>query len=208
MWGLAPTTAGGLDVLEVGWRSVVSPLSVFEELATSNRSAFFGWWYALGYAALYSGTAALLAGRGFVPTTKPLLPIPERDFYAWQTLFTIPAGVGATGLGCLAAYGIAQLFGSEAGLSELWGPFAVAMVVPTFLTMWVVETVGPFVARRGSTTDPYPERFNLGRIVLGATWSVILAVVAVTATGLGVFPSILAGVLGAAIVGGMFAILR
>lgn len=206
LWWSAPATSG-LGVVEMAWRAVVSPLPAFQELASSDQAAAFGWWFALGYAALYSGTAALLAGSGFIPATPPTVPIPERSYYAWQTLFTLPVGVGATGLGCLVAWGLVGLFGSDVGLVELWGPFAVALIVPTFITMWVPETVGPFLAARGATTDPFPVRFNLVRILAGSVWSVALCVVAVVAAGPALWSSLVAGIVGAAISGGIMATL-
>lgn len=208
MWWLAPMTADGLGVAEMAWRAVIDPYHAFERLAASAESASFGWWFALGCAALYSGTAALLAGRGFIPDRTPLLPIPAKDYYAWQTLFTLPAGITFTGLGCVAAFGVAHMLGSDVALGALWGPFAVAIVVPTTICMWLPETVCPFFAGAGATTAPFPKRFNLGRIILGSVWAALLGIVALAATGAGVVVSILGGIVGAVVVGGMPVVLR
>jgi hypothetical protein len=82
------------------------------------------------------------------------------------------------------------------------------MVVPTAICMWLPETVGQFFAGVGATTDPYPKRFNQGRIILGSVWAALLAIVALAATGAGAVVSILGGLVGAVVVGGMMIVLR
>lgn len=141
-----------------------------------------------------------------MPKTPAVLPVPMRSYYAWQALFTFPVGVGATGLGLLVAWGIARVFGSDTGLDALWGLFGIALVVPTFVTMWVPETAGLFVAARGATITPFPDRFDLGRIVVGSVWSGVLAVVAVLATGVALPVSLVAGLAGAALAGAVMAL--
>ena len=184
--------------------TVTRPECIFTRLADSDRNAGYGWLTTLGYGSLYSLTALQLAARKWEIRTPAILPIPEDRYYWYQAGFTVPVGVAGVGANALTCYGLSRAWGSDVTLAELWGPVSLAAAVPTFVTMWIPETLILPIFPQDSL---WPKEVDLGRIAVGAAWSVALNVVAVKAAArLNWWQSACVGVAGGAVMGGLMAV--
>lgn len=198
LWLLAPTVGGRHLGIWIG-RMLFDPHAA---AAAVSRDPVAGWWVAISYSLAYAGTAGLLAGRGFRPVLEPLLRIPEDRYYAWQTLFTVPVGAGAMVLGWGTLALLSRVFGWDGDIWSLWAPFALAMVAPTAVTMWVPETLGAPFAPPGDRMALWPEAVDAWRQLLGFVWCVVVAIVAVDAvTALAWWQSAIVGFAGSAVTG-------
>jgi hypothetical protein len=198
------STTKDIGLLKIAIGSIVSPYSTFKQLSTSGKSSKIGWEFTVGYSTLYTGTAVLLAVRDWEPVVEPTLPISRENYYWYQSAFTIPVGIAGVGINTLTAYGLSHAFGSDVTIGELWGPISVASIVPTFITMWIPETLIMPWREPGNTL---PEKVDVARIALGSLWSVGLNIVAIKATtNLNWWKSSLIGVISASIMGTLMAV--
>lgn len=197
-------TTKDLGVFSITSGSIFSPYSTFKQLSVSEKSSHSGWLFTTGYSTLYSVTALILAARGWEPVVDPTLPIPKKDYYWYQAGFTIPVGVAGVGLNSLTAYGLSHAFGSDVTMAELWGPISVASVVPTFITMWVPETL---IIPWREPSNTLPAQIDITRIIVGGVWSTALNIVAIkAATDLKWWQSSLIGVTSASVMATLMAV--
>ena len=198
------STSKDIGIFSIASGSIFAPYSTFKQLSASEKSSHYGWLFTTGYSTLYSVTALILAARGWEPVVEPTLPIPQKDYYWYQAGFTIPVGVAGVGLNSLTVYGLSHAFGSDVTMAELWGPISVASVVPTFITMWIPETLIIPWREPGNTL---PAEIDITRIIVGGVWSTVLNVVAVKAsTDLAWRKSTLIGVTSASVMATLMAV--
>jgi len=156
-----------------------NPAGLFADMYDSPRSVRFGWIFSLGFAMLYSFTALHLYLQGWTPKVSPSINLPFDNYYLYQTFFTIPVAMSALFLGTILAYWFSHILGSDSSLKGFWGPICVAAVIPSFFTMWLIETLYyPF-----TTPDQLPpEPYDLMRVIIGSSWTLVLTIIAIQRT--------------------------
>lgn len=90
---------------------------------------------------LYTATVFIGYLHGFGAVWEPWLPIPARDYYFWETFFTIPAFIviAATAAAGTQLAGLA--LGGRGTFGDTFCVLALSVVLPTLLLMWVPETI-------------------------------------------------------------------
>jgi len=105
--------------------------------------SFFGYgigaWLLMGL--MYTVTVLIGYLNGFGAVVKPWIPIPAEDYYFWQTFFVIPVFfvvfVVAAGVMQL----LARLMGGTGMFEDTFAVVALGSILPTFLFMWLPETL-------------------------------------------------------------------
>lgn len=88
-------------------------------------------------------TVSVLAGylHGFGAVMKPWLPIPARDYYLWETIFTIPAFFVILATAGAVTQLVARALGGRGTFEDTFCVLSLGIFLPTFLLMWVPETM-------------------------------------------------------------------
>ncbi|WP_448003066.1 YIP1 family protein [Agromyces bauzanensis] len=164
--------------------TIVHPRATFRRLVEGGRLDLAS--AAVGvYGVLYTGTAAVLAVRKRRPVVRPVLPIDEKRYYAWQTLFTIPV----VAVSWIALSGVAwatlRATGHRARLRDCATVLGFASSVPWIVGMWVPETTvaAAFPEYWGAPEGSPPVvRWFASSYLYGVTaWVIGLSVVALRA---------------------------
>lgn len=129
-WGLGRALLG----------SITRPRTTFARLARERRLDL-ALELTLVYGLLYAGTAAVLARNHRKPVVRPVVPIPEHRYYAWQTLFTLPVVTAGWGILSTASWMTLRTAGREVDLRTCAVVLAFGAQVPWAVGMWVPETV-------------------------------------------------------------------
>ncbi len=201
----SPDAQTALPVLEYLTGSIFRPLATFRRLSATPIAAALGWGITIAYGIMYAQTALLLGLRGIRPVyPHPLMPVPDEKFYLVQAGHTVPSSLVFIGAGYGVAYGMTRLLGAHPDAGALWAAYGSAMVLPTFVTMWVPETVWACTVK-DSRSRIMPEALDVARQIVGAVWAAALVAVAVQAVGdIAWWQSALTGVLGAGVTGVLF----
>lgn len=72
------------------WGTLVRPGKTFEKILTEPKHIVYGSAAILFVGVLYSIVSFVGYLNGFGPCSQPFLPIPFREYYFYQTFFTIP----------------------------------------------------------------------------------------------------------------------
>jgi hypothetical protein len=158
------------------FRAIFRPVVAIEKFKKEPQKLEISLWLLLFFSLLYSVTALLLYRRGVEPAFDPWMPIASDRYYLYQTFWTIPWGLST---GILMA-GIAHVM-AVLGLEEKVGTFedalafiSIAWVVPSFVLMWVPETLFALFFKQ----IPWPDWVEIMRLaVLAPVWQVALTVV-------------------------------
>jgi len=121
-------------------KSIYKPMSTFRAISYHRKARAWGWYTTLGFAILYSITALILWLRGWVPFAPPTLPLSLEKYYLYQTFFTIPVGVIGVGASYFITLGLLRLFKVDRREQNLWVTISIASCLPSFFTMWGLET--------------------------------------------------------------------
>ena len=168
----------GYGELAVG--VLVAPARTFGRAGAAANAAALGWGITLGYGVMYAQTALILGLKNVKPFyPHPLNPTPDDKFYLVQAGHTVPSSLAFMGAGYGAALGLIELFGGSADPAALWAGYSAAVIMPTFVTMWIPETTIALTMRNPQEVG-WPEWVDLGRQIAGTAWSVALSAVAVT----------------------------
>ncbi|NBC28962.1 MAG: hypothetical protein GVY29_03095 [Spirochaetes bacterium] len=163
--------------------ALVTPARSFAKLDGAANAAALGWGITIGYGVMYAQTALILGLKNVKPFhPHPLNPTPDDKFYLVQAGHTVPSSLVFMGAGYGTAYGLVRLFGGDADPAALWAAFSAAVIMPTFVTMWIPETTMALVLKNPQEMG-WPQCFDVGRQVVGAAWSVALSAVAVAVVG-------------------------
>lgn len=157
-------------------KSIIKPLSAYEEISYHSKARTWGWYTTLGFALLYSITAFVLWLRGWVPFAPPTLPLDFDNYYLYQTFFTIPVGVIGVGASYFISLGFLKLFKIDRRNQNLWAPISIASCLPSFFTMWGLETYIAIFVKANNWNYPV---FDITRIAVGSVWTMILTIIAV-----------------------------
>lgn len=79
--------------------------------------------------------------HGFGAVMDPWLPIPARDYYLWETFFTIPAFFLILATAAAITQLVARAFRGQGSFTSTFCVLSLGIALPTFLLMWVPETL-------------------------------------------------------------------
>ena len=177
--GVAGFTGARMGIGELAFGSLVAPGRTFKKLRGATNGAALGWGMTIGYGVMYAQTALVLGLKNVEPFhPHPLNPTPDEKFYLVQAGHTVPSSAAFMGAGYGAAYGLVRLFGAEVDPGTLWAAYSTAVIMPTFVTMWIPETTAALALRNPQNLG-WPQWVDIGRQVAGVAWSIALSAVAV-----------------------------
>ncbi len=159
---------------------IVNPRQASEEIAIDRSGIWAGFWWVITFLFCYSVTVLIYYLLGHVPVSKPFLIIPLEKWYLVQTFTTLPIGLA----GFLSYSGIAYLlckaWQGKGNFDQTFASQAFTLFVPTFIFMWVPETLlAPVLIARGVTTIPWPDWVeNLRVFVFPFIWIFIISAIA------------------------------
>lgn len=185
-------------------KSIYKPLKTYEEISYHKKATAWGWYTTLGFAFLYSLTAFILWLNGWVPFAPPTLPLSLESYYLYQTFFTIPVGVVGVGASYFIVLGLLRLFKVNRGEQNLWGTISIASCLPSFFTMWGLETYIAFFVSANNWNYP---QFDIIRIIVGSVWTMVLTIIAVQSIkDAKWWKSIIIGILASGVMGTIMAV--
>src|SRR5512139_127661 len=71
----------------------------------------------------------------------PALPIPARDYYFWETFFTIPVFFIVLATAAAITQLVSRALRGEGTFEDTFCVLSLGVLLPTFLLMWVPETL-------------------------------------------------------------------
>jgi len=159
-----------MNYLKLLGESILSPGKTFEKLASSKNSIIYGWLTVIIFAFLYTLTVYSFHMKKLVPLLDYFLPVKRHQYYYYQSFITFPVTI----IGVMINYQIIKSFMKRYLLSynykKLWGPVAIASVLPAFFILWFVETI--LIV----TLDWNHFTFDIIRITFGILWTIFLTV--------------------------------
>lgn len=199
---LSNDSVSKMKMSEVFIGSIFTPKNTFNKLSNAVNNVTIGWAYTLGFSTMYSITAVLLAVNDWEPNPDfpPFLPISTKDYYLYQSMFTIPVGIVGVGINTYSAYGLLHLFGANVKAQELWGPISVASTVPYFFFTWLPETF--YHPWQEPGTVLFSSQVEVSRQIIAGLWCAGLNTVAIkTGTKLPWWKSSIIGLVSTAAMG-------
>lgn len=167
-----------VKIFSYAWRWIVRPEAAALEQHYEKKGLQIGLWAVVFFALLYSVAALMLWWRGFVPAFNPIIPVPAKSYYFFQTFITIPWAIVTWLIAGVLVYAWNYLFNRKVRFAEILGPFAYASVVPWFFfTLLPGLVIAPIVGSWG--WPPWSDWIETLRQILPAVWMVILFFIAV-----------------------------
>jgi hypothetical protein len=154
--------------------AIVNPGKTFNALKSNFDRLSISLWILFFFSLMYAVTSLILYSVKIEPAIEPWLPVSKDRYYLYQTFWTIPWGLATAILMAGVAHIIAVL-GRKASVvfkfEEALAVNAIAWIVPSFVLMWLPETlIVPFY--RGV---PWPTWFEILRLsVLAPIWQIVL----------------------------------
>lgn len=180
-------------------QSIYRPYTALKILSNNKKSRKYAWITILGFSFLYSLTALILYLNGWTPIVESPLPINPNIYYLVQTFYTVPVGVVGVLLSYFTAKGILKIFGIKVLQQDLLGPIAFASCIPSFFTMWLVETIVAVFIKQEAWTYM---TFDLIRIFGGMIWTILLTIIAVKVINeTKWYHAVITGVIGSCVMG-------
>lgn len=129
---------------------------------------------------LYTFTVWIGYMNGFGAALPPALNIPAEEYYFWEIFFAMPVFILAVILYAGTARLVAAAFGGKGSFEVHFAVLAVAVLIPSLLTMWLPETLlfaffpesQKLIARGEPVFHP---AFDIPRQVIGGLWPLALA---------------------------------
>ena len=114
--------------------------------------------------------------NGFGAIAQPWLPIPAQDHYLWETFFTIPAFFLILVTQAAGTQLVARLLRGVGTFEDTFAVLSLGIVLPTFLLMWVPETLvlvlAPQLRAEALGGFPFmPEWLNTVRQIAVPLWA-------------------------------------
>lgn len=146
--------------------------------------------------------------HGFGAVMQPWLPIPAADYYLWETFFTVPAFFLILGTAGAATQWTARALRGRGTFNDTFSVLSLGIVFPTFLLMWVPETLMLVVvpglrAEQLGGFSFMPDWLNIARQIAVPVWTLVAwgrampvvhsfgALPAAVAVGVGLVPAAL-----------------
>jgi hypothetical protein len=133
-----------VDAMRYWLRATVRPRRALVELKDHPRKVAVALWVNVVFALLYAGTALIYYAIGRPPAVTPWVPLPEEQYYLYQTFWTLPWAL----VTWIAFSGVAHLLAvagrGDAGRGAYADALVVgglAWVVPNLFLMWLPETL-------------------------------------------------------------------
>jgi hypothetical protein len=165
------------EAFQLWFEAIAKPNKVFGRLKSSSDKLSISLWILFLFSLMYSFTALILYYVQVLPAIDPWLPIAKERYYLFQTLWTIPWGLATGIMMAGVAYVMASVGRREdrvMGFENAMAVNAIAWIVPSFVFMWLPETlIVPFC--RGV---PWPSWFEILRLsVLAPVWQIVLTAI-------------------------------
>lgn len=161
--------------------SIFKPRQIFNQFAADKEKLSISLWILTIFALLYSITSILLFRAGILPAFDPWMPIPDEQYYLYQTFWTIPWGL-ATGMMLAGSAHVIGVLGREDKAYTFEGALSVvtiAWVIPSFVLMWLPETVISLFF----DGVPWPDCVEITRLaILAPIWQVVLTTIGIRQT--------------------------
>jgi hypothetical protein len=124
---------------------------------------------------MYAFTACLLHLAGVLPAIEPWIPVAKEEYYLYQAFWTVPWGIATAILMAGTAHVMATIgrgSRASAGFEDALLVNVLAWVVPSFVLMWLPETLVVTIVGR----TPWPPWIEVLRLaVLAPLWQIMLA---------------------------------
>ena len=159
---------------------------------TRQISAFFNDKHKVGYAVLalfilgllYTFTIVVGYLNGFGAAHSPWLAIPPEDYYLWESFFALPVYFVSVILFAGTARLLSMLFRGTGSFEHIFAIYAIALVFPTVITMWIPETtlIVFFPDQRLMPLGGFavmPMWLDTLRQLVGGLWPVVIAVIGI-----------------------------
>lgn len=162
-----------MDYLKVLFRSFFSPSKTFKKLANSNNNIQYGWLTVIIFALLYTLTVYSFHVKELIPLLDYLLPVKRHAYYYYQSFITFPVTI----IGVIINYQVIKILLKKYSIAynykKLWGPVAIASILPSFFILWFIETILIVTLGWNHFT------FDIIRITFGIGWTIFLTIKAV-----------------------------
>ncbi len=156
----------------------------FEKIFADNKKLGKASLFLFFIAVLYTFTVGIGYTNGFGAVVEPILKIPADEYYYYEMFFAIPLFfIIAVVFG-----GVSRLFshiiGGKGSFENNYAIYATVSVVPTFITMWLPETV-LIVFMPHMRAEPLggfknmPIWLDAARQIFGLLWPLVIAVVGI-----------------------------
>jgi len=187
------------------FKGIYEPRSVFARIKSDPDRLKISLCILIAFGILYSFTALFLYFADVLPVLEPWLPISREKYYLYQTFWTLPWGLATASLMAAAAKFVTMVGHKDApalGFVDALVVISVAWVIPSFVLMWLPETlIVPFAGGA-----PWPDWIDLLRLsILAPVWQIGLVFIGMKETyGIGWVRSITIGLVVTSIGFGMF----
>lgn len=162
-----------MDYLKVLIRSFFSPSNIFKKLASSNNSIQYGWLTVIVFALLYTLTVYSFHVKELVPLLDYFLPVKRHEYYFYQSFITFPVTIIGVMINYQVIKNLLKRYIISYNYKKLWGPVAIASILPAFFILWFIETILIVTLGWNHFT------FDIIRITFGIGWTIFLTAKAV-----------------------------
>lgn len=159
-----------MHYLKVISKSIFKPHKTFKTLADSSKSIKYGWLTVIIFGLLYTLTVYSFHIKELIPLLNYLLPVKKAQYYYYQSFITFPVTVVGVMINYQVIKTLLKRYIISYNYKKLWGPIAIASILPSFFILWFVETL--FIV----TFQWHNFTFDIFRIVFGIAWTVFLTI--------------------------------
>ena len=157
----------GRTLLELTWLFLRHPVRGADAIGADPRALALGAAFLLIGLATYALVAARIYALGHHPPTTPITLIRATDWYAVQSLITVPVGFVAAFAFSGIAYAICRAFGGRGTFDATFGASAFSLHLPMLIMMWLPEIlIAPRLYAGTAPVLPWPSWIELLRIFL------------------------------------------
>ena len=129
---------------------------------------------------LYTFTVFILYVKGFPAAVEPFLKIPAEDYYFYELFFALPLFFLLVILYAGTARLIAEFLGGSGSFLELYSFYAIVIVLPLILTMWIPETIlSLFAEAPQESVSLIPAWIDVPRQLIGVLWPLAVTVMCI-----------------------------
>lgn len=159
-----------MNYLKVLFKSIFSPSKTFKKLAHSNNSILYGWLTVIIFAVLYTLTVYSFHVKELIPLLDYFLPVKRHQYYYYQSFITFPVTIIGVIINYQVIKSLLKKYIISCNYKKLWGPVAIASILPSFFILWFIETILIVTLGWNHFT------FDIIRITFGIGWTIFLTV--------------------------------
>lgn len=162
-----------MNYFKVLFKSIFAPHKAFKTLVKSDNSILYGWLTVIIFALLYTLTVYSFHVKELVPLLDYFLPVEKSQYYYYQSFITFPVTIIGVIINYQVIKSLVKRYIISFNYKKLWGPIAIASILPAFFILWFIETILIVALGWNHFT------FDIIRITFGISWTIFLNVKAV-----------------------------